>query len=65
MQRLIQRYKHKKRKAKHIEFLQETIVELNNGIVRDVISSDYHGDSLQNKAKRLKKYNRRLRLITF
>ena len=50
---------------RHINLLHETIAELNSSIVRDVISSDYQGDSLQNKAKLLLKYNRRLRLITY
>ena len=51
-----------RRKKRHIKFLQETIAELNNGIVRDVIK--VHLDhSLYNKAKLLKKYNRRLKYL--
>jgi len=51
-----------RRKKRHIKFLQETIAELNNGIVRDVIKG--HLDhSLYNKAKLLKKYNRRLKYL--
>jgi|TARA_B110000879_G_scaffold98419_1_gene133869 hypothetical protein len=65
MRILVTKYKKIKRKALHAAFLQETIVELNNGIVRDVISSDYYGDSLQNKAKLLKKYNRRLKWLLY
>ena len=65
MRILTLKLKRQRRKLRHIRFLQETIVELNNGIVRDVISLDYQGNSLQNKAKLLKKYNRRLRLITY
>jgi len=65
MPTLTQKLKKKQRKQRHIRFLQETIVELNNGIVRDVISLDYQGDSLQNKAKLLKKYNRRMRLLVY
>jgi hypothetical protein len=65
MRALTQKLKKQRRKQRHIRFLQETIVELNNGIVRDVISLDYQGDSLQNKAKLLKKYNRRMRLLVY
>jgi hypothetical protein len=65
MRALTQKLKKQRRKQLHIRFLQETIVELNNGIVRDVISLDYQGDSLQNKAKLLKKYNRRMRLLVY
>jgi hypothetical protein len=65
MRILTLKLKRRRRKLRHINLLQETIVELNNSIVRDVISSDYQGDSLQNKAKLLLKYNRRLRLITY
>ena len=65
MRALTQKLKKQQRKQRHIRFLQETIVELNNGIVRDVISLDYQGDSLQNKAKLLKKYNRRMRLLVY
>jgi len=65
MPTLTQKLKKKQRKQRHIRFLQETIVELNNGIVRDVISLDYQGDSLKNKAKLLKKYNRRMRLLVY
>ena len=65
MRTLTQKLKKQRRKQLHIRFLQETIVELNNGIVRDVISLDYQGDSLQNKAKLLKKYNRRMRLLVY
>ena len=65
MRALTQKLKKQRRKQRHIRFLQETIVELNNGIVRDVISLDYQGDSLQNKAKLLKKYNRRMKLLVY
>ena len=65
MRKLILKLKQRRRKLRHISLLHETIAELNTGIVRDVISSDYQGDSLQNKAKLLLKYNRRLRLITY
>jgi hypothetical protein len=64
MQILTVKLKRQKRKADHVKFLQETITELNNGIVRDVIKGN---DKLKlyNKAKLLKKYNRRLQLILY
>jgi len=73
MQILATRYRKKKRKALHVMFLQKTIAELSNGIVRDVISADYQENKkiiichsrLQNKAKLLKRYNRRLKLILY
>ena len=65
MPTLTQKLKKKQRKQRHIRFLQETIVELNNGIVRDVISLAYDRNSLKNKAKLLKKYNRRMRLLVY
>jgi hypothetical protein len=51
-----------RRKKRHIKFLQETIAELNNGIVRDVIKGN-DKLNLYNKAKLLKKYNRRLKYL--
>jgi len=64
MQTLTLKLKQQRRKQRHVKLLQETIAELNNGIVRDVIKGN---DKLKlyNKAKLLKKYNRRLRLITY
>ena len=51
-----------RRKKRHIKFLQETIAELNNSIVKDVLNGN---DKLKlyNKAKLLKKYNRRLKYL--
>ena len=73
MRILVTKYKKKKRKALHVAFLQETIAELNNIIVRDVISAEFQENKniiichsrLQNKAKLLKRYNRRLKLILY
>ena len=73
MRILVTKYKKEKRKALHVSFLQETIAELNNIIVRDVISADFQENKniiichsrLQNKAKLLKRYNRRLKLILY
>ena len=51
-----------RRRKRHIEFLQETIAELNNSIVKDVLNGN---DKLKlyNKTKLLKKYNRRLKYL--
>lgn len=64
MQTLTLKLKRQRRKQRHVKFLQETIAELNNGIVRDVVKGN---DKLKlyNKAKLLLKYNRRLRLILY
>jgi hypothetical protein len=64
MQTLTLKLKQQRRKQRHVKLLQETIAELNNGIVRDVIKGN---DKLKlyNKAKLLLKYNRRLRLILY
>jgi hypothetical protein len=70
---LVQRYRQRKRKANHIKFLQETVMELSNGIIRDVISANYEenkkiiicNSNLQNKAKLLTKYNRRYKLLIY
>jgi len=73
MRILTLKLKRQRRKRRHVKLLQETIAELNNGIVRDVISADFQENKkiiiyhsrLQNKAKLLLKYNRRLRLILY
>ena len=64
MRALTLKLKRQRRKQRHVRFLQETIAELNNGIVKDVIKGN---DKLKlyNKAKLLLKYNRRLRLILY
>lgn len=73
MQKLIQKYKHKKRKANHVEFLNKRITSLHNEIVNASFKSEYSSSknitiisgNLEVKAKLLTKYNRRLRLINF
>jgi hypothetical protein len=73
MQKLIQRYKHKKRKANHVEFLRSRITSLHNEIVNASIKSEYSFNknitiiqgNVEVKAKLLTKYNRRLKLINF
>ena len=65
MRTLTQKLKKQRRKQRHIGFLQETITAISNDILRDVISLAYDRNSLQNKAKLLKKYNRRMRLLVY
>jgi len=73
MRALTLKLKRQQRKRRHVKLLQETIAELNNVIVRDVISADFQENKkiiichsrLQNNAKLLLKYTRRLRLILY
>jgi|TARA_B110000908_G_C10118351_1_gene386415 hypothetical protein len=73
MRALTQKLKKQRRKQLHIRFLQETITAISNDILRDVISADFQENKkiiichsrLQNKAKLLKKYNRRMRLLVY
>lgn len=73
MRALTQKLKKQRRKQHHIRFLQETITVISNDILRDVISADFQENKkiiichsrLQNKAKLLKKYNRRMRLLVY
>lgn len=73
MRTLIQRYKKKKRKTKHVKFLENRITILHSEIVNASFKSEYsfnknitvvHGN-IENKAKLLKKYNRRLKLLIY
>lgn len=61
MQTLIRKYKKNRRKAKHIRFLHQKITELN----KEVISSVLNNTSASNKAKLIRKYSRRLKLIMY
>lgn len=73
MRTLTQKLKKQRRKQRHIRFLQETITVISNDILRDVISAEFQENKkiiichsrLQNKAKLLKKYNRRMRLLVY
>ena len=73
MRALTQKLKKQRRKQLHLRFLQETITAISNDILRDVISADFQENKkiiichsrLQNKAKLLKKYNRRMRLLVY
>jgi plasmid replication initiation protein len=73
MRVLIQKYKKNKRKANHVRFLENRIAFLHNEIVSASFNSEYslnknitvmHGN-IENKAKLLKKYNRRLKILIY
>ncbi len=73
MRILIRRYKKNRRKAKHVRFLENRIAFLHNEIVSASFRGEYsfnknitviHGN-LENKAKLLKKYNRRLKILIY
>ena len=61
MRTLTKRLKQQKRKADHVKFLENRIMLLYNEIVHDAI----YNKANYNKAKLLKKYNRRLKLILY
>ena len=61
MQALVQKLKKKRRKAEHIKFLENRITLLHNEIVHDAI----YKKASYNKAKLLKKYNRRLKILIY
>jgi len=61
MQVLVQKLKKKRRKAEHVRFLENRITLLHNEIVNDAIYKKVN----YNKAKLLKKYNRRLQLLLY
>ena len=73
MRILILRYKKNRRKAKHVRFLENRIAFLHNEIVSASFRGEYSFNknitvikgNLENKAKLLKKYNRRLKLILY
>ena len=73
MRTLIRRYKKNRRKAKHVKFLHLKIAELHGEIIARSFKGEFqfnkgitiiHGN-VENKAKLLKKYNRRLKLIMY
>lgn len=61
MRILTQKLKQRKRKAKHVKFLENRIMLLYNEIVQNAICNKAN----YNKAKLLKKYNRRLKLLIY
>jgi hypothetical protein len=73
MRILIQRLKKKRRKAEHVKFLENRITLIHSEIVSASFESEYsfnknitimHGN-IENKAKLLKKYNRRLKILIY
>ena len=73
MRTLIQKFKKNRRKAKHVKFLENRIAFLHNDIVSASFKGEYslnknitvlHGN-IENKAKLLRKYNRRLKILIY
>jgi hypothetical protein len=64
MRTLIRKYKKNKRKVKHVRFLENRISLIHSEIVSDVIKGN-DKLNLYNKAKLLKKYNRRLKILIY
>jgi len=64
MRTYIARLKRRKRKQQHVSYLENRINQLHNEVVKDVLKGN---DKLKvyNKARLLKKYNRRLKLILY
>ena len=73
MRTLIQKLKRQRRKAEHVRFLENRISVLHNEIVKAAVQSEYSfnknitifGGNIENKAKLLKKYNRRLKILIY
>jgi hypothetical protein len=73
MRTLIQKLKRQRRKAEHVRFLENRISILHNEIVKAAFQSEYSfnknitifGGNIENKAKLLKKYNRRLKILIY
>ena len=65
MRTLAIRYKKKKRKASHLLYLRGTIANLHNEIVQDVLKNEFIESKITNKARLLKKYNRRLKWLLY
>ena len=73
MRTLIRRYKKNRRKAKHVMFLENRIAFLHNEIVSASFKSEYSFNknitvmrgNIENKAKLLRKYNRRLKILIY
>ena len=73
MRTLTKKVKQRKRKADHVRFLENKITVLHSEIIKASFKSEYsfnknitvlHGN-IENKAKLLKKYNRRLKLLIY
>lgn len=64
MRTYLLRLKRRKRKQAHVNYLENRINQLHNEVVKDILKGN---DKLKvyNKARLLKKYNRRLKLILY
>jgi hypothetical protein len=73
MRTLIQKFKKNRRKANHVKFLHLKIAELHSEIIAESFKGEFQFNkgitiihsNVENKAKLLKKYNRRLKLIVY
>jgi hypothetical protein len=73
MQILIRKYKKNRRKAKHVRFLETRITSLHSEIVTASFKGEYSfnknitilGGNIEVKAKLLRKYNRRLKILIY
>ena len=73
MRTLIRRYKKNRRKAKHVKFLHLKIAELHDEIIAESFKGEFQFNkgitviysNVENKAKLLKKYNRRLKILIY
>ena len=73
MRTLIRRYKKNRRKAKHVKFLHLKIAELHSEIIAESFKGEFQFNkgitviysNVENKAKLLKKYNRRLKILIY
>ena len=73
MRTLIQKFKKNRRKAKHVKFLHLKIAELHGEIIAESFKGEFQFNkgitviysNVENKAKLLKKYNRRLKILIY
>lgn len=61
MRKYLKELKRKKRKANHVMFLHQVITELH----KEIVIATLNDKVAKNKAKLLRKYNRRLMLISY
>ena len=73
MRTLIRKLKKNRRKIKHVKFLENRIAFLHNEIVSASFKGEFQFNkgitviysNVENKAKLLKKYNRRLKILIY
>ena len=73
MRTLIQKLKKRQRKTRHVRFLETRIASLHSEIVTASFKGEYSfnknitilSGNIENKAKLLKKYNRRMKLLVY